>query len=157
MILRWFLLLIWIFPHFYWLHKRALLLNLCVSVCFRPPARGLCPNYEVVEFQPRTGIPPEPRLYCEFLRTCLLDLPLPLFLPPDLLPGGQPPPALTNPPPTFIRTGSSAHMGFTCLRPSIPMLPDTTLLLADRAHPSDPTLILSLLPDSCFRRTLLNL
>ena len=33
-----------------------------VCVCFRPPDRGVCPNYEVVELQPWTGTPPEPRL-----------------------------------------------------------------------------------------------
>ena len=34
------------------------------SVWFWPPVHELCPNYEVVEFQPRTVTPTEPRLHC---------------------------------------------------------------------------------------------
>ena len=33
-----------------------------VFLCCRTPARGVCPNYEVVEFQPRTGNPLDPRI-----------------------------------------------------------------------------------------------
>ena len=34
----------------------------CVCVYFWPPAHGVCPNYEVVEFQSWTGTPMERRL-----------------------------------------------------------------------------------------------
>ena len=35
-----------------------------VCVCNWPPFRGVCPNYEVVEFQPQTVAPPESRPHC---------------------------------------------------------------------------------------------
>ena len=41
-------------------------MHMCVCVCGRPPACGMCPNYEVAEFQPRTVTSPEPRL-CRLL------------------------------------------------------------------------------------------
>ena len=30
----------------------------CVCVCYWPPDRGICPNYEDVDFQPRIVTPP---------------------------------------------------------------------------------------------------
>ena len=30
-----------------------------VCVCYWPPVRGVCPNYEVVQFEPWTVNPPE--------------------------------------------------------------------------------------------------
>ena len=45
---------------------------MCVYMCYRPPVHEVCPNYEVVEFQPWKVTPPEPRIYCLLLRiyTC---------------------------------------------------------------------------------------
>ena len=66
----------------------------CVGVgvgCWSP-VRVVCPNYEVVEFQPRKVTPPEPRRCCLLLRiyTCTAPL-LPTFPPPDVLTGGAAP------------------------------------------------------------------
>ena len=47
----------------------------CVCVCCRSPSREVCPNYEVVEFQPRTVTPPEPMIFCLLLRIFYLSLP----------------------------------------------------------------------------------
>ena len=33
-----------------------------VCVCYWPPARGVCPNYQVVEFKTQTVTPKKPRL-----------------------------------------------------------------------------------------------
>ena len=41
--------------------------DLSRCVCYRPPVYGLCPNYELVEFQPRAVTPPKPRLCCLLL------------------------------------------------------------------------------------------
>ena len=38
----------------------------CVCLCYRPLVYGVCSNYELVEFQPHTVIPPKPRL-CHLL------------------------------------------------------------------------------------------
>ena len=40
-----------------------------VCVCYWPPVLGVCPNYEVVEFQPRKATPTKPRLRRLLLRT----------------------------------------------------------------------------------------
>ena len=62
----------------------------CVCVCYRPPVRGVCPNYEVIEFQPRTVTPLEPRLFHLFLRIILVP-PRPPFPSSGVLPGGGSP------------------------------------------------------------------
>ena len=49
-----------IFIFFYWLITFHNVIYLCV--CCWTPVRGVCPNYEMVEFQPQTVTPPEPRL-----------------------------------------------------------------------------------------------
>ena len=62
--------------------------------------------------------------------------------------GGLPPPSLTPPPPTCLCTESSAHLGVTCLRPSMTMPPVTTLLIS--AH-TPPPLQPSLAPVLTYR------
>ena len=39
----------------------------CVCVCYWPPVRGVCPNYEVLDFQPWTVTPPKLRILCLLL------------------------------------------------------------------------------------------
>ena len=50
-------------------------MSVFLVVCYWPPVRGVCPNYEVVEFKPRTVTPPKPRLRCLLLRICSLPVP----------------------------------------------------------------------------------
>ena len=80
----------------------------CVCVCNCLPVRGVCPNYEVMEFQPQTLTPPKPSIRLLLLHSYyLLVLPSP---PVVRCPsgGGQPPPTPTPlpdptpPPPTFV-------------------------------------------------------
>ena len=69
--------------------------------------------------------------------------------------GGQPPHDPTPPQLTCLWTGTSYHLGVTCLRPSITMYPSTTLLIAFCAPPLQPSLApitpagLLLLPHPC--------
>ena len=75
-----------------------------VCVCCRPPARGVYPNYEVVEFEPRKVTPTEPRICRLLLRTVYLSR---TALPSRRLMSfrwGQPPPAPTPPSPTSVVT-----------------------------------------------------
>ena len=71
-----------------------------MCVCYRPPVLGVYPNYEVVEFQPTTVIPPEPRLCCFWLRIYSFTAPpsLPVLQCPQQgvipLPPQHPPPHL---------------------------------------------------------------
>ena len=111
-----------------------------VCMCCWPPARGVCTNYEVVEFQPRTVTPLEPRLCRKLLRNFYLTCPA---LSSHLLMsfrGGQPPPAPTLPISTCLRTGSSTHLGINYLCPSIPMQPALPLFFSVRASPLQPSL-----------------
>ena len=64
---------------------------------FRPPSRGVCPNYEVAEFQPRKGTTLEPSFCHKLLRTFLLEPSLPLFPPTDFILGGSDPSYPKNP------------------------------------------------------------
>ena len=43
--------------HIFWIQQ--LYIYVCVCVCYRPRGLGVCPNYEVVEFQPQTVTPLE--------------------------------------------------------------------------------------------------
>ena len=87
--------------------------------------------------------------------TYLFTWPASPYLPASWFPsGGGRSPAHTPPPPTFLRTWSYAYLGITCLHPIILMPPTTTLLLNVHAPPSDPPSLLSWLPYSCRRRTL---
>ena len=57
----------------------------CCCCCYWPPVCEVCPNYEVVEFQPRTLTTPDlgSVAYCYVL---LLDPSYPLLLPSKVLP-----------------------------------------------------------------------
>ena len=63
-----------------------------MCVCYWQLVCGVFPNYEVVDFQPRTVTPPEPRL--RHLLLCIYSLPAPPcppLLSSDVLPGGADP------------------------------------------------------------------
>ena len=127
-------------------------------MCYRAQVRGVCPNYEVVELQPRTVNPQEPRLCRLLLRiyTCPVP-PHPTFLPPDVLPGGVAPSYHDTPytdvccvstqdhPPTWESTVSVPEYKCSLTRPYhlLSVLPTY-----------DPTLLPPHLPDSCRRCTL---
>ena len=70
-----------------------------ICVCYCPPFRGVCPNYEVAEFQPRKVTPPEPRLCRLLLR--IYTSPAPPSFPAAGCPSGGGIPLLprTSPPP----------------------------------------------------------
>ena len=89
-----------------------------------PPLCGVCLNHEVVMFQHWTVTPP----YIGSIVNCYIATPLfltrsALLRPlPDLpLGGGVPAPAPGHSPvyPSCSHTGSFAHLGVTCLHPSI--------------------------------------
>ena len=98
----------------------------CVCLCYRPLVYRVCPNYELVEFQPQTMIPPKPRL-CHLLLhsySWLAPPSPPSFWCPYL--GGQPHPTPTPPPPTSVFISAQDHMptrGVTCIYPRILKLP----------------------------------
>ena len=93
-------------------------------VCYYPPVRGVCPNYEVVEFQPRTVTPLKPRLCCLLLR--IYYWPAPPYPPVVWCPSGGGSPLLPQHPlhrrPSCLGTGSSTLLGVTYFCPSIPIL-----------------------------------
>ena len=113
-----------------------------VCVCFWPPFCGVCPNHEVVEFQIWTVTPPEPRIYCLLLR--IYTFPALSSLLAAWCPSGGGTPLLPQHPLhrrlLCLRTGSSAYLGVTCLRPSISMFPALPLSFAVRAPPLRPSL-----------------
>ena len=117
-------------------------------VCFRPPARGVCPKYEVVEFQPRTVTPPEPMLCCLLLRTFLLDPPRPLLPLPDVL-LGRSAPSFPDTPSTYVylhriirlpghHMSPPQHTNASCLTPT--MHSASPLFYDVRACPLQPSL-----------------
>ena len=113
-----------------------------MRVCYRPPVCGVCPNYEVVEFQNFTVTPPEYRLCPLVLR--IYYCPTSPSLPAIQCTSRVGIPLLPRHPlhqrlPCFC-TGSSVHLGVTCLRPSIPMFPDSPLSFAVRDPPLQPPL-----------------
>ena len=117
-------------------------------LCFRPPARGVCPKYEVVEFQPRTVTPPDPMLCGFLLRTFLLDPPRSLLSLPDVLQGGSSPSCTDNPSAylylhRIIRLPgchlySPQHTNASCLTP--PIHPASPVFYDVRAYPLQPSL-----------------
>ena len=82
-------------------------------MCYRTPVLGVYPNYEVVEFQPTTVIPPEPRLCCFWLRIYSFTAPSLPYSFPMSLPGGHPPTAPT--PPTSSGCFCSHHAALLCV------------------------------------------
>ena len=118
--------------------------ELCVCVCFRPPVRGVYLNYEVLDFQPQTVTPTEPRSvsYCYIF---ILVPPCPPLQTTDVLLGDEAPSWTDTPSTVFLSclcTVSSSHLVITCHCPSILMFPDSPLSFAVRA----PSLWLSLAP-----------
>ena len=88
-----------------------------------PPGSEVCPNDEVVLFQPRTGTPTELGSIASFYIAILLN-PLLHYPPATRFPiwGVYPlMPCLSLPFPTScLHKGSFVRLGVTCLRPSIP-------------------------------------
>ena len=95
---------------------------MCVCVCYWPPVREVCPNYEVAMFQPSKLTTPDLGFVAYFFTAYLLNPTQPLFLLFNVYPGGGSP-LLSRFPghrrPSCRRTGSPAHLGVTRLRPSI--------------------------------------
>ena len=128
-------------------HHNHIYICVCVCVfvcmCYRPPVRGVCPNYEVVEFQPWKVTHPQPRICCLLLH--IYTFPAPPSIPIVLCPyGGGGIPLLNR---RFLhwchsclRTGSSTHMGITCLLPIILMFPAYPISFAVHAPPLWPSL-----------------
>ena len=72
-------------------------------MCYWSPVHEVCPNYEVVTFQPRTLENPDLVSNTYFYTYWLLNLPHPLLLMSDVRPGGEKPtPAPPTQPPTPI-------------------------------------------------------
>ena len=114
----------------------------CVYVCCRPPSYGVCPIMMWWSYKLRQGFLLS---LCSVANCYILFFLTRPYLSSHFLisfRGGHLPPALTPPPPACLRTGSSTHLGITCLRPNIPMPPSTPLLLAI----CDPLLRPSLAP-----------
>ena len=125
-----------------------------MCVCYWPPVRGVCPYYEVVEFQYQTATPPEPRICCLLLH--IYSLPTPPSLTAVQCPSGGNSTLLPRHPlhrrPSCISTESSAHLSITvplyqCSWPR----PYSYISVLSQ---SDPPLISPLLPDSHFCPTL---
>ena len=121
----------------------------CCCCCYWPPIREVCPNYELVEFQPRTFTTP----YLGSVAYCYVAY---LLYPPyPLLPPSHVPP----PPPFYFDAstiGSSTHLGVPRLCPRIhkkpsPPLLSPSLLETDSPSPPSPPPFLS---DSCRCRSL---
>ena len=88
-----------------------------------PPVREVCPNYEVVMFQPRTGTPPDLGSVANCYVAIIL-IPAPPFfaLQPMSAWGGYLLMLLPSLPfqPSCLHTGSFTDLGITCFRPRIP-------------------------------------
>ena len=131
-----------------------------VCVCYWPPVRDVCPNHEVVMFQPRAVTTPKPRLCHLLLYSLLLNPHQPLLLPSDVLLGGNPTPAPPPHLPTFtlslhgiIRPPGRHLFKFQHTNktspPSHPSLSDSDSS-SPPSHPFSPLH----LPDSCRCRSL---
>ena len=117
---------------------------MCVCVCFWTPVCWVWTHFGVVEFKTWTVTPLKPRICHLLLR--IYTCPAPPSLIAAWCPSGGDSPLLPQQPlhrrPLCLHTGSSAYLGVTCLRTSIPMFPDSPLSFAVRApslRPSLPT------------------
>ena len=76
---------------------------------YQPPVRDVCPNYEVVGFQPHTVTPPELRLFCLLLR--IYYFPTAPYLPVVRCPSGGTPPSYPDTPYTkYRRISAQDHL-----------------------------------------------
>ena len=111
-------------------------------VLCRLPVYEVCPNYEVVEFQLWTVTPPEPRL-CRLLLH-IYTFPASPSIPTAWCPSGGVIPLLPQHSlyrrPSCLFTGSSAHLGVNCLRPSISIFYASPLSFAVSSSPFQPSL-----------------
>ena len=125
-----------------------------ICVCYCPPFRGVCPNYEVAEFQPRKVTPPEPRLCRLLLR--IYTSPAPPSFPAAGCPSGGGIPLLprTSPPPKSsvspysIICPNERHLSLS-KNTDVPRL--TPIHFYTCPPPSDTPSFLIRLPDSCCR------
>ena len=92
--------------------QSAIFFTSCCCCWYCPPLREVCPNYEVVELQPRTLTTP----YLGSVSYCCVHLLTRTTLP-YCCPMSRLPRFLL---PSCLCTVSSAHPGFTRPRPSIP-------------------------------------
>ena len=109
-------------------------------MCYWPPVHGVCPNYEMGEFQPQTVNPPKPRLRRLLLHSHSWTA---STSHPDIqCPSGGGITLLLRHPlhlhPYCIRTGSSAHQGISCLGLSITILPCLYLTCCCTQTPPQP-------------------
>ena len=118
------------------------LVHVCVCVCYRPPVREVCPNHEVVMFQPRTVTTPKPRLFLLLLYSLLMNLTRPLLMPSDFLPGRN----TTPTPPPHPPTSTLSPHGIICPPERHPYLSQYTENISPPPHSSLSESDSSLLP-----------